>query len=214
MRHFLQIAIALCAFALSSVVHATAQFPDVIVLDGKRHALNTNPLDAHLAKVKWTPPEEAQMSSANWRRYIATWKVEGARLVLQDVTIRVAVEGAEATRSIRTDLFPGRATVVADWYSGALIVPDGEMINYVHIGYGSDYDHYRILRIASGRVLDDRSMTGTEFQAYKAAKFADFMKTDAGRRADAEMRKDAGSLSEEQMREFLMSFHAEQYLSM
>src|SRR3546814_8046881 len=58
----------------------------------------------------------------------------------RDATILVAGEeaGDYTPESILGDLFPStEAPVVADWYSGALIIPDGERTKYVHMGYGS-----------------------------------------------------------------------------
>src|SRR3546814_16055167 len=62
------------------------------------------------------------------------------------------------------------ATGTGDWYSGALIVPDGKRTKYVHMGYGSSYERYQVLRIAAGRVVAHVKLSAGEFERYKAAK--------------------------------------------
>lgn len=71
---------------------ATAQIPDRIRIDGQDYALNTNPLTPRLAASGWKPPEEAMVSSANWRGYTASWEITDGKLVLRDATILVAGE--------------------------------------------------------------------------------------------------------------------------
>jgi hypothetical protein len=47
----------------------------------------------------------------------------------------------------------GRAR--ADWYSGELRIPQGEMTRYVHGGYGSEYERDRLVMVEQGRVVRD-----------------------------------------------------------
>ncbi len=193
---------------------ATAQVPDTIIIDGKEYALNTNPLESYLGSREWIPPKEALVSTANWRGYIATWAIDEDRLVLKDATIRIKVESdVEALKSILTDLFPRTPKVVADWYTGTLVIPDGEMTEYVHMGYGSTYDHYQIIRISSGRVIERLSMNGVEFNKYKNRKFEEFTKSDEYKKARADLLKRSKDRSEDAIRDFMQSFYAEDYLT-
>ena len=47
--------------------------------------------------------------------------------------------------------------VRADWYSGLLRVPDGELLDYVHMGYESLYASERFIAVQAGVVVDDFS---------------------------------------------------------
>lgn len=204
-------------FTLPGVALATAQIPDRIRIDGVEHSLNTNPLESHLASVGWKPPKEAVVSSANWRGYTASWEIAGEQFVLSDVVIRVAggKPGEYVSKSILTELFPSTSMpVVASWYSGALIVPEGEMTRYVHMGYGSSYERYRVLRIAAGRVVEHQALSADAFEQYKAEKFNAFTRTVEFKEALATLRKQADGLSERQLMDFMMSFYAERYLSL
>lgn len=216
MRFFANVVMLCLAMTLAPAVKATAQLSDRLIVDGKEFALNTNPLEAELQKKQWTPPEEALISSANWRGYLATWEIKGGKLLLKDVTIRVADpknSGDYIRKRITRELFPGASEVFAGWYTGALIVPDGKMTRYVHMGYGSSFDHYQVFRVRAGQVVEHLSMTGAEFEAYKERKFAAFRKTDAYAKAYADVRKEAPDLDKAHAEDFIKSYFAEMYLS-
>jgi hypothetical protein len=204
------------AMALSPVVNATAQASDELIVEGKKFALNTNPLETQLEQKQWKPPKEAVISSANWRGYIATWEIKDDKLFLKEATILVSDPKDEheyLRKPITSDLYPGATEVLADWYTGALIVPDGKMTHYVHMGYGSSFDHYQVFRVRAGAVVEHLSMTGAEFEVYREKKFAAFRKTEAYAKAYADFRKEAADLDEAYAVDFIKSYFAETYLS-
>ena len=47
-------------------------------------------------------------------------------------------------------LFPGQEKVFAYWVSGHIRVPEGEMLNYVHMGYDSVYEKNLFLNFQNG----------------------------------------------------------------
>ena len=61
--------------------------------------------------------------------------------------------------------------MAATWYSDAVIVPDGRLVDYVHMGYGPPHAHYRVYRIARGRVLEALSMGAEQFRVWRERKF-------------------------------------------
>ena len=194
---------------------ATAQMPDTIVIDDQTLALNTNPLTGYLNGRTDFIPKEAEMSSANWRRHVASWRISEDRLFLTSVDVRLRDEktGRSSTRNIIDVLFPGQSVVLADWYSGALIVPDGERTHYVHMGYGSTYSRYRILRIRQGKVVESLSLDEKQFIAYRERKFSEFKDTDDYRRMLADLGRDVDGMPETQMEDFLKSLLADEYLA-
>lgn len=204
------------AVAVSPAANATAQASDELIVEGKTFALNTNPLEAQLEQKQWKPPEEAVISSANWRGYIATWEIRDGKLFLKEATILVSDpkdEHAYLRKPITGDLYPGATEVLADWYTGALIVPDGKMTRYVHMGYGSSFDHYQVFRVRAGAVVERLSMTGAEFEVYREKKFAAFRNTESYAKAYADFRKEAPDLDEAYAVDFIKSYFAETYLS-
>lgn len=213
---FSRILMVCLALAIAPGARATAQASDLLIVEGKEFALNTNPLESQLGKRKWKRPEEAVISSANWRGYIATWEIKDDKLFLKDATILVSDpkdKDEYVSKSITQDLYPGASEVFADWYTGALIVPDGKMTRYVHMGYGSSFDHYQVFRVQAGKVVEHLSMTGPEFDAYKERKFAAFRKTDAYAKAAADFRKEAPDLDEAHAVDFIKAYFSETYLS-
>lgn len=216
MDSLLRILILCAALLFSPAAKATAQASDVLIIDGKEFALNTNPLEAQLEQKKWQPPEGAAIWSSNWRGYIATWEVKDDKFILRNVSIAIA-DPEDAKKEIRkniiADLYPGASEVFADWYTGALIVPDGKMTRYVHMGYGSSYDHYQILRVHAGQIVERLSLNAAEFEAYKQRKFDEFSKTDQFKSVYADVRKNADGLDEQQTIDFIKAYFAEQYLS-
>lgn len=202
---------------LPGVACATAQVPDTIRIDGEEHDLNTNPLSAHLESVGWKRPENIVISSANWRGYVASWEVKNEQLLLIDVTVLVGGvdRGDYVKKSILTELFPSSPTgVLANWYSGALIVPQGEITNYVHMGYDSSYESYQVLRVDAGRVTEHLRLSSDEFEQYKDEKFEQFSATDEFRESLDRLRKEADGMTEEQIIGFMKSFFTERYLSL
>lgn len=196
-------------------VAATAQMPDSIMIEGQRHSLTTLPLEGYLEGRKDFPPKEAAVSSANWRGYLAEWKIADGVLYLSDVTITtyetMSYDGHRS--SVLSLLFPKQTRIPASWYSGALIVPDGELADYVHMGFGSTYAHYRIYRVSHGRVVESLSLSKAEFEAYRDRKFEAFKKTSTYREQAAKMRKEQGGLPGEMQESFIKSFYAEDYLA-
>ena len=153
----------------------TAQTPDRIRFRprGATHPLCENPLDSFLRDRGLRKTRGGMMSSANWRGYVATWLLHRDRLWLAEVSSRGLIVDrrkieaeADATVSGELDgrpfsvdgLFPDEtrppeAPVFADWYSGELRIPEGEMIQYVHGGYGTTYERDRLILIERGRFV-------------------------------------------------------------
>jgi hypothetical protein len=217
MKLLTQMAFVAALLLFSAQVMATAQTPDKLTVDGKEYPLTTNPLGPYLNKTKWRPPKNAVIWSSNWRGYVASWEIDQNQLVLTKVKIEIEGKNPKSHDSIkqdiRSELFPNQSRVVANWYTGALIVPDGEMTNYVHMGYGSSYSHYQIFRIKSGQVVEHLSMSEKEFDLYKNSKFDAFKSTPEFKKAYSDTKAEIGTMTNEQILDFLKSFYAEEYLS-
>lgn len=78
-------------------------------------------------------------STACWRRYQGTWEVRCGRFYL------IGLRG-------RYQLREG-GPIFADWFSGVLRVPKGNLLNYVHCGFGSVYEQEIHIEIKGGLVM-------------------------------------------------------------
>ncbi|HLJ18574.1 MAG TPA: hypothetical protein VKU84_00165 [Stellaceae bacterium] len=151
----------------------TAQIPDRLEYQGQKLSLFTNPLDALPADRK---PAFVSESTLNWRGYVALWEVRDGRLYLKDLRGRICAKPPESDappakcgRHHRgpctiesVDLqgaFPGRgAPIFADWYTGELKVPQGRLLEYVHMGYASRYERYLMIDVAAGAIVQAREI--------------------------------------------------------
>ena len=168
MKRLLSVACVL--ILLPAVIHATAQAPDVLLYKGKKYALYANPLESFYKNQDDRPKffvGPNTMSSGNWRGYIATWSIEDGSLYL--VGIDSWICGSMVSRNCRKatlkNLFGRKfraGKVKADWFTGELRVPDGKMLQYVHMGYGSVYEREIILQVESGRVVGESVIDNTK----------------------------------------------------
>lgn len=203
----------LLVLVLAGQAAATVQQVDLLHVDGEVLQTTTTPLAPHLAKVGWTLPEDAIIASSNARGYLAEWAVEDGRLVLRDATITAfRIETGVGPQSIKGELFPGQARVVADWYTGALIVPDGELVEDALLGSAPRFDHYQVFRVASGEVLGRLSLTGEQFDAYRMDRFKAYLQTPEFLESCERLREDGWD--DQEILRFLWDAALEYYLGL
>ena len=155
-RHLLTLALlsALCDRAL-----ATAQIPEVILLDGNTEMLFSEPLNQYLLQANHLallePLLSKEMCSGSWRDYRGTWEIRDGRLYLSRLeTDPCSSEPKEIP--LHSLFIAASGPVFAGWYTGTLIVPRGKVIRGVHMGYQSGYEWYVILTVMKGKVVDRR----------------------------------------------------------
>ena len=111
----------------------TAQIEDKLKFKGETYFLATEPLKGYLDR---EGIEFFSFSTACWRGYIATWQIKDDKLFLVDLEANT-IDGEEV--GLRY-LFPKQYEVFAEWFSGELRVPYGELLEYIHAGYCSIYE--------------------------------------------------------------------------
>ena len=83
--------------------------------------------------------EDSWCSTACWRGYLAYFKIQNDRLFLAGL-----FGCCEKNKTIDFSLiFTDRdlkRPIYADWVTGTLMSPSGELLNYIHMGYGSTYE--------------------------------------------------------------------------
>lgn len=202
-------------FALSPVAaRATAQQPDVLLLDGKEEPIFTNPLEGFLERRPELRPPSPH--TANWRGYVATFRIRDEALWLEKVEVsrylgKVEGKPARETVDVLPTFFPGRREVLADWYTGVLLIPRGKMLEYVHMGYGSTYERYVLLEIRAGRLVGRHDMTADEFEAHRRRMFEAYKRTPDYARQLAESKK--AGLGARDADAFLFEYESANYLA-
>lgn len=148
----------------------TAQIPDYIHYKGELRALYCNPLELYFEQHP-PRPELPYCSSGCWRGYVATWNVVDDRLYLHalrseqqerrvhdvDGPVMWATNGVEQDILDVLLIFPdANGDVFAEWVTGELRIPDGEMLQYAHAGYCSLFERDIILNVENGVIIRER----------------------------------------------------------
>jgi hypothetical protein len=123
----------------------TAQVHEGLVLDGQKLSLACEPRIPEHPRIKKVSEEEANasnpwvFSTACWRNYVGNWKIDDGRLYLVGIIGIYKLVGEEP--------------LFAQWYSGTLRVPIGDMTEYVHMGYASKFDRELFIEVKNGLVV-------------------------------------------------------------
>lgn len=133
----------------------TAQFHEKLILEGKETSIAfCPPIPTDHPRIKMYSNEEMNQrikkgkmnalvfSSACWRGYFGTWELKDGKLYLMSVDGRFDIIGDEP--------------IFADWVTAVLRIPDGEMLHYVHMGFGSVYEFETHIKLENGMVVDER----------------------------------------------------------
>ena len=128
----------------------TAQIGENLRYEGKDYSMCTEPLNQYF-ELGGAAPKFESPSSALWRGYIGKWEIIENRLYLIELEgfledeIKVTLEA----------LFPNYPKrVFVHWYCGILRLPEGKMLKYEHMGYGSTFERDILIKIHQGVVKD------------------------------------------------------------
>jgi len=217
MKSFPKLIIALLMMLTSSQLFATAQQPDYLIFKGKKTAIHANPLSKYLQAHPEKKIKNPMQNSSCWRGYIATFEIKDKRLTIESITTReydvdkITGELKSIETDITGEIFSPKDDRFCQWYTATLILPEGKMINYVHMGYASEFEHYTVIWIKAGLLINEKHFTLDEFKSYKRIKFIKFKQTPEYIKALNDSIKDG--LTNEQAESFLFEFYTEQYLS-
>lgn len=190
-------------------VFATAQYPDKIIYEGKEYDLHTNPLEPYFETHPDKKPDDGVVSSALWRGYVATFLITNQTMQLKDIEIQIHVEKEDGDwpyewKSEMSKVQSKGKTLNIDWFTGILVLPHGEIVNYVHMGYGSTYENYILLEVKSGRVTGKREFDYKQYEAFREKQFAEYKKTPEYKKSFEELKEEGWEL--EQIDDFLRGF--------
>ena len=142
--------------SISNTVSATAQVPDILLYKGKEVSIFNNPLESYYSednRPEFILDQEACLSTACWRGYIGKWEIYDDKLYLIELkSFCYEDDGIKADLSY---MFKGKYQsnkVLADWYSGNLIISRGKLLYYDHMGYESVYQKEINIEIKNGVV--------------------------------------------------------------
>lgn len=127
----------------------TAQLNENLILDdGTRKYMNFCPplpeqhprlIELTNAEIQKEATNPLIFSTACWRRYIGTWEIKDGCLYLVAITGQYKIVGDEP--------------ILADWFTGVVRFPEGKLLHYVHMGFGSVYEFEMHIRIEKGKIM-------------------------------------------------------------
>lgn len=107
-------------------------------------------------------------STNNWRGYVGQWEIADGKLYLVQLmgmglkkTDTGVLLGLVPNRIGVADIFPkSDGRVLADWYTGQLRCPQGEVVEYYRGVFGALYERYLVIDIKAGIVTGQRIVPG------------------------------------------------------
>lgn len=126
----------------------TAQLSDTLYYCNNAHSMCNEPLSKYLndRSIKFVMP-----STALNRGYIARWLLSENKLYLIGLKAHLDHDNHVGLGY----LFPLQEKVFADWFSGTIKINQGNLIKYVHSGYGSVYQRSVYLVIENGHLMNE-----------------------------------------------------------
>ena len=130
----------------------TAQFSEILHYKGEKLSMRVTPLSDYFVLMGLRPDFQIR-STACWRCYVGEWEITLDRLYLVGISANYD-DGTEVTLA---SLFPEyESRVFANWYSGVLSIPQGDLVEYVHMGYASVYEKDLLIFVEKGVIVDTR----------------------------------------------------------
>lgn len=96
-------------------------------------------------------------------------------------------------KSVITEVLSEKEKLKIDWLKGILVIPCGEIVNYVHMGYGSTYENYILLEIADGKLINTKEFDYKEYEKFRERQFEAFKKTEEYKKVFENLRKKGDS---------------------
>ena len=134
----------------------TIQARDRLSHNGKKTTIATEPLKPYLEKR--SDVSFIFKSTALVRGYIGNWKIENKKLYLVSV-----VGFIESNEKVGLEyLFPNKTEVFADWFSGDIRIPEGDLLQKINTGYASVFARDRLLNFNKGILISETVKENTK----------------------------------------------------
>lgn len=134
----------------------TGQVPDYLVMQNDTLPIFSNPLEQYFTKIGKLELIDFQGcgSTACWRGYKAIWELKNDSLYLRAIT---SCHGhCPNTRDADLKAIFGSKNVFANWFNGEIVIPIGELVQYIHMGYNSIYEKKKYLSFQNGRLIKEK----------------------------------------------------------
>jgi len=134
----------------------TAQAPERLLYKGENTSMSTEPLNQYLRNRD--DIEFVSKTTGCWRGYYGKWEIKDSKLYLVDLIAYI-----EGYKQVDLDyLFPKKKEVFANWFTGEVRIPTGEILEYVHMGYESTFEKDIILQFQDGVMSSEKEIDNRE----------------------------------------------------
>jgi hypothetical protein len=149
-------------FFLPALSYATSQIPELLLYEGTTNDMYSTPLESYFSTDNPKPNVffEHPPTTACWRFYVGTWKIE------DDVLYLVALQRYPGNEVISLDRVNSKWTspVKATWFTGTIRIGRGKVL-MGGMGFSEKREIDIFLRIENGRILsthlvDNRNQQG------------------------------------------------------
>lgn len=148
----------------------TMQRAELLFYDGAWQSLHSLPLEPYFELVG-TRPNFTRFLSSVGRGYVGCWAVVERRLYLTELQ-QLGFEkrpdgsvspGMVADPALLSAMFPDQdAPIFADWYSGELRCPVGEIVATGRGKFGDLYERYQVMSVERGVVVHENVIVSIE----------------------------------------------------
>ncbi|MCL7404903.1 hypothetical protein MWN63_02770 [Paradonghicola geojensis] len=147
----------------------TVQATEVLKYGKLNRSMQSEPLEAYF-KLVGHRPQFGFMATNNWRGYIGDWEIKDKKLYLtrlNQMGLRKTDTGVlpclVPNNVTLPEIFPGTTgPVFADWYTGQLRCPEGDVIDYHRGPFGALYERYLVLSVERGVVVSEETVVSIE----------------------------------------------------
>lgn len=141
---------------------STSQLPDLLIYKGDTIPIYANPLEQLYEKSSSHPnffgSKHECTSTSCWRGYYAEWEIINNAIYLTGIFS--CCEEHRETKADLKALFGEKCIngkVKAVWVTDTFISPQGKLLHYVHMGYGSIYEKELEFQFKEGKLLGIKS---------------------------------------------------------
>ena len=142
----------------------TMQRAELLFHNGAWQSLHSLPLEPYFEQIG-TRPNFTRFLSSVGRGYVGCWVLEDQKLYLAEIhqlgfekrPDGSVLPGMVADPELLSEMFPDHdAPIFADWYSGELRCPEGDIVATGRGKFGDVYERYLVLSVKCGVVVNEQ----------------------------------------------------------
>jgi hypothetical protein len=132
----------------------TVQIREIMIIDDEEHCMHSTPLEPYLNMLS-KPQNFNFKTTACWRGYRGTWKLENDQLYLFHLEGNKLDKASKTMKEVGIEyLFPGQLKVFANWFSGVITVPYGEILTHLNYDNTLCQEYILHLKFKKGILID------------------------------------------------------------